>query len=109
MNHDCRLQVAGNCAAIRHRPSELRTERKEADQPLAFDEETGGAENEDVERCDLPRPKRCFGEIMPCFKRRHRAVHLIDAPPVHASLIPVMPCMLGMPPVERNAHYVSKH
>src|SRR5678816_4436202 len=91
VDHGRRMQVARNCAAIRHRPLKLRAEREKANQSLALDEETRGAENEDIEGSDLPRAKRGLAAIAPGFNSSHRAVDLIDAATIHASLISMVP------------------
>src|SRR5690349_9110072 len=100
VDHGRRMQVARNGAAIRHRPLHLRSEREKANQSLALDEETSGAENEDIEGRDLSRAKRCFAAIALGFNSSHRAVDLIDAAAVHASLISMVPRMFGVPSVE---------
>src|SRR5438552_2687044 len=109
MYGDCPSQVTLNHEAIPYRPSKIGAEWEEAAQALAFDQETQGAENKDVECSNLPHTNCSFGWITQTFHCSHWAIHPIDTSPVEPSLISVMPCVLGVPAVERNAHDITKN
>src|SRR5207253_7951255 len=47
--------------------------------------------------------------ITQTFHCSHWAIHPIDTSPVEPSLVSVMPCVLGVPAVERNAHDITKN